>query len=121
MNIDIKFHETENYLDFKYQGELVFNKELLKDQSMLQALQKYNCSKVLLDIRELDVTISVFDRRAVGEYFANLTHSPVKIKVAVLAQVGLIDGFVEIVAKNCGALFEVFTDKWTAIDWLSKN
>jgi len=117
----MEYDEKEHFLYLKYQGELIFSQELLKEKSMLQALDRYKCLKVLLDIRELNVTISTLDRYAVGEYFANLTHSPAKIKTAILAQDGLIDGFVEIVAKNRGALFEVFTNKQAAIDWLLKN
>jgi hypothetical protein len=121
MHVAMEYHGKEDYLHVVYSGELTFHKKLLEDQSMLQALQKYKCSKVLLDIRQLKVAITTMDRYVVGEYFGKLTHSPAQIKTAILAQAGRIDGFVEIVAKNRGAMFEVFTDKETAVDWLVKN
>ena len=75
----------------------------------------------MLDIRELDLKLGAFstlDGYDIGEYFANLSVLPVKIKVAVLAKDAQIDRFIEIVAKNIGALFELFTSKEEAVSWL---
>lgn len=121
MDIDINFHEKDNYLFIKFQGVFIFDNKILLDKTMPQALQKYSCAKVLLDIRELDIklgTFSTLDGYAIGEYFASLSVTPVKIKSAVLAKEAQIDHFIEIVAKNRGAFFEVFTSKEEAVSWL---
>jgi hypothetical protein len=118
MDIDINYYEKENYLYFKFRGKLIFDEKNLEDPTLPKAIQKYNCSKILLDITDLDAPMKTVDRYEIGEYFAHLSQSPTNVKTAVLKPTSHTEDFTEIVAQNRGALFEFFIDKKEAIDWL---
>jgi hypothetical protein len=121
MDIDIKYFEKENYLYFKLQGKLIFDEKILEDPTLPDAIQRYNCSKILLDITDLDAPMKTVDRYEIGEYFAHLSQSPKNVKTAVLKPTYHKEDFTEIVAQNRGALFEFFTDKKEALEWLLKG
>jgi hypothetical protein len=119
MDIDIKYIKKENYLYLTLSGKLIFDRTILEDQTLPQAIKEYNCLKIIIDIRELDIFIGSFlDKYAIGEYFGYLTQPPQKIKTAILAKDDFIDDFISLVAKNRGAFFEAFSDKEKAVNWL---
>ena len=118
MDIDIKYHKKTQYLYLTLSGDLQFDKKILEDQTLPEALKIYNCSKVLIDIRKLDVTFDTLEKYSIGTYFAQLSSSPLKVKTAILGKKDFIDAFILTVAKNRGAFFEAFYNKNEAIEWL---
>jgi hypothetical protein len=86
---------------------------------MVEASQKNDRSKVLLDCRRMTGSMPVIDRFEVAEYGA--------IKGRVLMQLALLnredvvlpDNFVENVAVNRGMRMKVFTDFDEAVLWLT--
>ena len=78
--------------------------------------QKENLNKVLIDLRKMEGSPNIFDRYRIGIEIVKAWGS--KIKVAVLARLGVVNRMAENTAVNRGAKLLVTFDKKTALTWL---
>jgi len=123
MMVNKEVKKMDGYIDFKVEGVFEnsnFNKELIELFYMIEdSAFKYNCTKVLLDAKDLDYNINDFDRYRIGEMIASF-YKKNFIRIACLRCKDIINDFTEVVAYNRGAYFKFFNDKKEAINWLKK-
>ena len=78
--------------------------------------RKENLNKVLIDLRKVEGSPSIFDRYRIGIEIAKAWGS--KIKVAVIAKPSMLNRMVENTAVNRGAKLMATFDEAVALAWL---
>jgi len=117
MGINTNIEKKDGYIHFKIEGEYPGLQILNGIDQILEAANKYQINNILLDIRNLEYSLSSIDSFNIGEYIAK-TYSDKLIKIACLRDKYKEDDFTEIVAINRGANFHLFNDENNAINWL---
>jgi hypothetical protein len=121
MDLELTYNEKEGYLYLKLTGTLTFDRKILDDPMLPLALKKYDCARLLINIRGLHTAFDAFNRRDIGEYFGRLSHPSARVKTAVLRSPGNDDDLTATVAKTRGAALEFFTEEREALDWLLRG
>lgn len=85
-------------------------------QEIGEHCKRESLDKALIDLRDIHGPISILDRYELGKEIARVIGP--KIKVAVVAQMNLINYLMENSAVNRGAKIRVFTEIKKALEWL---
>ncbi len=117
MSINTNIEKKDGYIHFILKGEFPGLKILDGFDKIIEASEKFDVKNILLDIRNFDYEISGIESYHIGEYISN-KYGINMIKIACLRNKNKQDDFTEIVARNRGANFKLFTDEYEAINWL---
>ena len=90
----------------------------LIDETRNEALNR-GCHLILFDLRQWSSPASEMIRFYTGEHLAKVLKHP--FKVAAFAHQKDITHFGEVTAVNRGALFRIFADETSAIQWLMED
>lgn len=119
MSFEREIIKQGDTLVIRYHGEYT-DQTFEEGTSIFNQLKMYcrqeDCSKALIDAREISVDLNVISLFRIGEKVAESTKS---IQLAILANVE--DEFFENVAYNRGANMRIFTSESRASNWLDNN
>ena len=124
MGYGVDVEINKDYISVRYKGSIT-EQDLSRDKhypDLADLCKKNECSKVLLDARDLSVELEFINLFDVGNIFSEPQYWG--IKIALLGkkdQVPSDKGFLESVALNRGAYLKAFTDEEEAIEWLSEE
>ncbi len=118
MSIEINIRKEDDYFLIEYSGEYRGDLATLKLDDIKQECQQHRCSRLLVDITNCKLSVTTMNRFAFGEEIAKKFGSPNAIKIATIVAPEQYNDFVRLVATNRGALYEIFTDKKEALNWL---
>jgi len=110
-------HTCENrdsYLFVEITDPLMITAAIFQD--IAQACRSQDLNKILIDLRAVRTTLSIFDRYKAGIYVASIIGP--RIKMAVVAQAALITRVAETVAVNRYGKLKMFSDIEEARRWL---
>lgn len=110
------FENRGNYLFVKITEPFSLKMALSYIREFADECKRGNFEKALIDGLSLEGPISIWDRYQVGEEYARVIGT--KIKVALVAQRDLIDLTMENVVVNRSGNFKVFHDMESALKWL---
>lgn len=113
---------VDNIMHVKLSGK--FPVELLREdenafQPLISECCKANIRKVIIDICNLDVKLSIMELFKTGEDASEL--KKFGLKVALLAKKETISYFFDNVTQNRGDQVRVFTDYDIAVKWLTNE
>ena len=114
----IQIEPKEGYLHVEVSG--VFDQTKAKGfiREILNACQRYELSKIFVDIRKIKGPIPNVARFKLAEFLA--AEQTVPVRMAVFESAGQVpdDGFFENVAVNRGVMVRVSTDLKEVVKWL---
>ena len=116
MSIETEYQERQFYLIAKVRGQWTERAARHVIEEVRAEARARGFTRVLLDVRELSAPDTEMTRFHTGKQIAQSWRPP--LKVAALAEPGLINRFAETVATNRGARFVVFSDEAAAHHWL---
>jgi len=119
MSVKVKIEEKKDYLEVIVAG--TFGLQDLKEvvDALKDAQEKYNATKILVDVSGLSGELVELDRFRIGEYAADVLSR--NVRFAMLADDVRINKFFENVATNRGLNVIVVSDRQSALDWLLKG
>jgi len=119
MGLEIEVKKNKDYLELIFKG--IFDLQYLKDivDAIKDAQEKYNATKILVDVSGLSGELVELDRFRAGEYAADVLSR--NVRFAMLADDVRINKFFENVATNRGLNVIVVSDRQSALDWLLKE
>ncbi len=119
MSAELEVKKNKDYLELIFKG--TFDLSSLKEviDAIKDAQEKYNATKILVDVTGLSGELVELDRFRAGEYAADVL--PRNIRFAMLADEVRINKFFENVATNRGLNVIVISDRQSALDWLLKE
>ena len=116
-----EFVFEDQILHVRLSGNLpdeIFHRKGNVFQPIIEACFANECSKALIDVRDLKVNLDTFQIYDVGEDAVILNQ--LSLRVALLARDGMIDPFFEDVVNNRDGKIGVFTDRLVALVWLER-
>lgn len=87
-------------------------------QPILQACEKYQCFRVLLDYTQMQYTVDTLVEHNAGEKLAQLLPPGIRMAYVAAECTEPHSSHFETVAVNRGASLRVFWDRQAALDWL---
>ena len=120
------FDKKEGYLQVKINGQYVKDERKRVLKSISNKCKEDDYSKILIDIKDLQLDDDSFERYSSGEEGALYFMKDFRkyIKIALFAQPNKIKGthlkFGELVARNRGLDYRVFSNEKRALTWLLK-
>jgi hypothetical protein len=117
MSGQIQFAPFEGYLYVIFRGNPVLEDAVELLRQTRDAAADGGKKAVLIDIREIEGTLSIMERYSMGSLVADILQG---LRVALVGKEPLIDRdrFGENVAINRGAEIRIFTDPDQAVAWL---
>ena len=103
------------HLSGKFPNELLRKNENLF-RPLIDACSSQNCTRALVDARDLEVDLGTMGLFQAGEDAVYLRH--IGLRVALLAREDMLDPFFDAVVVNRGGDVHVFTDIEAARHWL---
>ena len=116
MGIQATYQDMGQYLSVSIRGKWTEESARRVIEEIKSEAEKYNQSRVLLDLMEILPPDIPFTRFKTGIYIAQVWGS--SLKVATVARQEFITRFTENVAANRGAKLKAFTDEEQALQWL---
>ena len=116
-----EFHVENDVLHVHLSGEFpdtLLNSEENLFQPLINACAANNCSKAIVDARDLRVNFDTLALFRAGEDAASA--SRVSLRIALLAREEQVDTFFSNVVSNRGGQVGVFTDIESARSWFDK-
>ena len=105
------------HLSGTFPNELLHRLENLF-QPLIEACSAHNCTKALVDARDLQVDFGTLGMFQAGKDAASL--SRIGLRVAFLAREDALDPLFETVATNRGGHVGIFTDMEAARNWIER-
>jgi hypothetical protein len=121
MNYGLSYDEANKIIIGRIEGKVdaVLVKKMAVEVS--EMFQKYNCNKILNDLREANLTKSIFDIYNIPRII-NDSGIPVLSKRAIVVKEKTSDfKFLETASINVGHRLKIFTDYDMALDWLTQE
>jgi len=116
--LKIEYHE--DYLEARISGQRTRAAVSALTEAIARTSIEVHCSKILVDVQELEGHLTVFDSyHVVTQDFTKLRGRGIQKGAAVDREVpGLRGWFIETAALNRGFNFRVFADRKPALEWL---
>jgi hypothetical protein len=129
MAMTFKVEVKPDYVSMLWEGAFESSDIEYFTTQLIETCKTRRCSKMLIDLREVQGTLSTMDRFNIGltgstKYFkAKLTGKILNCRFAAVGHVPLMDPsrFAETVAVNRGVNVKSFTDINEALRWLTEE
>jgi hypothetical protein len=118
MKITVEYDQTHNCLTGKFVGKMKFIHVKEYAQEFLKLARVHDCKRILSDLREADIKLSIADlyyasaEAAVGEFDQSWK------RALVVKEMTKEIEFYEITATNKGLIVKTFDDYDEALAWL---
>ena len=116
----LKVENRREYLCCEFSGEFTVSAGKECVDEMIAACAEKDCSRALLDCRQMSGEMSVIDRYEVVTYAQKTRDITNRIAILVREDQMLQDKFAENVGVNRGIGLQVFTDVDQATSWLEE-
>lgn len=129
MTITGSIQARDTYLYVEVGGTFEIKQAKQLTQNVLDTVFEYNLPKILFDARQLKGGISIMQRFEYGTFLSSTllkvfaSSREIRPKMAVVADKSILDSerFVELVARNRGAVIKVTDNIDEAYEWLGEK
>ena len=121
VSMDFTLESRDDVLWVTATGQASLNKAVVVLEKAVDAAVERGTNLILVDCSAVTGKLSVLQQYEVGSLGAEYALQKSKpLKVAVVGQPPVIDGFAALVASNRGVTTETFSDTSNAVEWLNR-
>ena len=119
MSLNLTTVDEKDYLIAKISGHYTYNEVKKSYKEIMDICNTLNKNKLFIDIRNLEGTISFFDRFNLANFFQDYIDRYVKMVILIKDNPAYKERIFETVANNRGIFIKIVTEPEEAYQFLS--